>query len=267
MHRPETNVLCFRIEGMFILTGGMPRLILSRTSALITAYIALERSLCVIFPLRIKTLVTRKRTSVVMVTIYVITICPTILMLNCFKFQWRFFPDMNRTLLSAAYIYSAFNNVVDKVYPLLCGAGYLVVAFVVSSICTAYLMVHLSRASRWRGGHSSASADPGANTTDTDKISAAKASAAKKKEKSDRAVRTVVAITVVFIVCFLPAVVGMVLYAVMPGLTLYGRYGQVFQLIQGTGLLSEGVNTSTNFFIYYTLGSSYRAMFHQVFTP
>ena len=173
---------------------------------------------------------------------------------------------VNRTLLTALYVPFPINDVIDKVYPLLCGTAYITIAFVVTLVCTVYLIVHLSRASRWRLKHSNTTATS-ADTSDVTcktKDAAAAESAVKKKEKNERAVRTVVAITVVFIVCFLPGLITMALYSILPGLTLYGRYGQAFQLLQATVMLCEVVNSSINLFIYYTMGSSYRAMFHQV---
>ncbi|GFR98328.1 chemosensory receptor A [Elysia marginata] len=251
--------ISFRTEDIFILTGGITRLFLARTSALITTYIAVERCLCVIFPLKVKTFITRTRTTIAMVTIYAFTVCPSFFVYFNYRFTWRFYPDVNRTLLGVTYVYSEVNNVVDKVVLLLCGTIFVFVSFAVTVICTFYLIIYMSRASKWRlksAASTTVAADKSNNLPD---------GTGKKNDESDRAVRTVVAIASVFIICFSFGFAAMTLYVTLPGYTLYGMYGQMFQLFQSLGLFFGTVNSSINFFIYYFLGSSFRIMFHQVF--
>ena len=57
-------------------TGGFTSDIFQKTTAWITAFISFERCLCVVFPLKIKAIVKRRRTVGVIVIIFVLTVLP-----------------------------------------------------------------------------------------------------------------------------------------------------------------------------------------------
>ena len=196
-----------------------------------------------------------------MVTIFASTLGPYVYVYFNYRFQTRYYPDVNRTLLGVIYINTVLNNVVDKVMSLLVGTTYALVAFLITFVATLYLIIHLFRASRWRLGHSGTKTTAGALSEQN----AESEKQAKKKEKTDRVARTVVAIAVVFILCFLPGVLAITLYVFVPGFSLYGKYGQIFQLFQSFALFLEIINSSVNLFIYISMGTSFRVMFKQIF--
>ena len=72
---------------------------LEKTTTCITAYITLERLLCVVFPLHVKRIVTRRKTVSVLVSIFLLVFGPTAFSVLRFKFRWVFHPAMNRTIL------------------------------------------------------------------------------------------------------------------------------------------------------------------------
>ena len=63
-------------------TGGASTDIFCQTTAWITACISLERCLCVVCPFKVKTLVTRRRTLLIMITMSFVIVVPLI-GLNC----------------------------------------------------------------------------------------------------------------------------------------------------------------------------------------
>ena len=79
---------------MYCLTAGF-----EDTTSCITAYIALERCLCVLFPLQVKRIVTRRKNIVVVVLIFIFVFFPSCHGLLTHRFHWKFDPARNRTIL------------------------------------------------------------------------------------------------------------------------------------------------------------------------
>ncbi|GFO37462.1 chemosensory receptor a [Plakobranchus ocellatus] len=271
-----------RADEMFFVTGGVARMFVSRTGALITTYIALERCLCVIAPLKVKAIVTRRRTCTAMVTIFIITIGPSLFLYNNYHIAYYYYPDVNRTLLGASYIDTEVNYILDRVVTAVCGTAFLIFSFATTSVCTIYLVIYLQRSTKWRLTHSKThdkTNEALSNNNDTN-VTVATVKDRRKKEveskkksltstqrtsKDDRVVRTVVVITMLFIVCFFPGCVAFALYVALPGFTLYGRYGQLFVLVYTVCFIIEPINSCFNLFIYYSMGTHFRTMLHQVF--
>ena len=85
--------------GVFMSFAGVPHVTFTKTSALITTYLRVERNLCMLFPLKIRMTLTPFRTFVAMVTIFVITLGPmSVLVLN-YPTVLMFFPEKNGTTL------------------------------------------------------------------------------------------------------------------------------------------------------------------------
>ena len=146
-----------RTDEIFIVGGGIARQFLARTSALITTYIAAERCLCVILPLKVKAIITRTRTCVIMVTIYLFSFGPYFFIYGNYRIGWYYYPDVNRTLLGAPYVDGKVNNFVDRVIFTVVGTFLPQFSFVSTCICTIYLVIYLRMASKFRLSHTSAS--------------------------------------------------------------------------------------------------------------
>ncbi|KAK3765880.1 hypothetical protein RRG08_062426 [Elysia crispata] len=261
--------LPLRSDEMFVVTGGTTRQFLARTSALITTFITAERCLCVMLPLKVKTLVTRTRTIVAMVTIFTITLGPSLMVYGNYRIGWYYYADVNRTLLGAPYVDGEVNNIVDRVIFSVIGTFLPQFSFVLTCVCTVYLVIHLRRASKFRKSHTSAT-DFGretimpqvrAGTREVDGHDATGAYSISKTEmisREDRVAKTVVVVAAAFIVCFFPGSVAFLLYIALPGFTLYGVYNQLFLLVFSVSFLTEPINSSINLLIYYSMGTNFR---------
>ncbi|GFO05250.1 chemosensory receptor a [Plakobranchus ocellatus] len=85
-------------------TGVNVRAYLTRTGALITTFITLERCLCVVVPMKVKNIITVPVTRISMVAIYAVTVLPYIAHMFQIKLDWKFYPHLNRTRLGAVYL-------------------------------------------------------------------------------------------------------------------------------------------------------------------
>ena len=123
------SVLLPNLPGANFTTSGHPHLLLSRVSALITTYLSLERYLCVLMPLRIKAVLTPKRTLIVMVIFFGAAFCVHPINIVAYPIVWKFYPEKNRTLLGV-------RRTTDTTVRLLCNS-YLVVVSTILPFLTS----------------------------------------------------------------------------------------------------------------------------------
>ncbi|GFR58238.1 chemosensory receptor B, partial [Elysia marginata] len=181
------------------LTAGWPHVCFARVTGLITAYITMERCLCIAMPLKVKVLITPKRTSFVIAAIFAIVFCSAAPVFTVILADWKFYPSRNKTLLGVVFapnraevetVAFAFNNLY----------GYI--AMISVTIFTIILVVNLKNNSKWRQGTSTASGSEGKSEATT---------------RDKRVVKMVVTISTMFVVCFFPITAVVVGTMVEPG--------------------------------------------------
>ncbi|GFO05252.1 chemosensory receptor a [Plakobranchus ocellatus] len=180
-------------------TGVNVRAYLTRTGALITAFITLERCLCVVVPMKVKNIITVPVTRISIVTIYAVTVLPYIAHTFQVKLDWKYYPHLNRTRLGAIYLNNPIVSAVIQVNSYICGFFYLLFASIVIFVCTLFLGITLTRSSRWR--------ESVRKPTQTSSVKSAdqKTSGSRKEV---RLIKMVVAIATLFIICHIPVTCG-----------------------------------------------------------
>ena len=238
-------------------TGGWPHLAFSRTTALITSWISIERCLCVLFPIRVKLIISRTVTKVVITIIFIIGCCPFVLAYVGLTFAWKSDHASNRTSLM-------FNtdgndlNAANTVAFFLYGAVYPVFSCVTVTICTTFLIVKLRQSARWRKATAPATTStqsPGTNPRNV-------------YRRESRTTRTVVMIASVFIICSVPVSANLVMAVFLrEDYSINGSLGHLYLINAGlSGLFSE-INSSLNLVFYTITGSRFRSMLVQMFSP
>ena len=85
-------------------TGGFTSDIFQKTTAWITAFISFERCLCVVFPLKIKAIVKRRRTVGVIVIIFVLSVLLLAsISFYTYEFELRLDDAENKSLVRVKY--------------------------------------------------------------------------------------------------------------------------------------------------------------------
>ncbi|CAL1543646.1 unnamed protein product [Lymnaea stagnalis] len=166
--------ISFDSRSVQYLTGGWPKFYLTRISGLITAYVTFERCLCTVIPLKVKSMLTPKRVSVIIAVIFTaiaLTVSP-IYVYTQFGQRW------NSTLVGL--IFSANKETVNSITlglsVLLCDGSFLFVA-----AGTVILVLNLKKSLQWK--------ETAARTSD------------KRLSKETKASKMVTFIAVVFITC------------------------------------------------------------------
>ncbi|RUS73844.1 hypothetical protein EGW08_018388 [Elysia chlorotica] len=242
--------LPFLPSEVVVITGGALSDTFSKTTAWITAFISLERCLCVVFPLRVKDIVGHRRTIFIVVTIFVLTILPlTSVTFYISVFDNKLDLDRNRTLVGVRYRTSALANVLydmNFVYKLVfMNTAPLFIVLV----CSVSMAVQLSRSAFWRLQQSG-----GAVSQD----SGGESRAERKYLKDIRVAKTVLAIATCFIVLETLGTIKVLVSTTWQDFRPVGAYSRTFKLVSRLAFLLSLTNSSVNFVIYYNMGSRFR---------
>ena len=250
----------FDTSTVHILTGTALWNFVVRWGALITAYISLERCLCVLKPLKVRRILTPKVTTVAVMVMFVFTVGPAVYLHFKYKFVWKSIPNQNDTILGISVIKSQAVILFGTFVNIFAGLTQPITAFVLVVICTVYLGIYLGRASAWRRGATSAGTS-GAETT------AGKGSQkeAATSQKENRVLRMVVSIAVVFIICVTPSTIHMFTLGIFQKVSFDPKYRNFLNTLFISSSLGSSINASVNIFIYYRMGSRYKAVFRQLF--
>ncbi|GFS05382.1 growth hormone secretagogue receptor type 1 [Elysia marginata] len=234
------------------ITGGWPHACFARTTGLITAYITAERCLCIAAPLKVKTILTHKRTTFVIVIIFVLMFGSTAPIYSVNLLGPKFYPGdppvWNRTLIGLVFtenrdqveqITFALNNVF----------GYI--AFLLVTIFTSVLVSKLRKNVRWRRDNAKSAISGGKQDVNA--------------LRDARVIKMVTSISTIFIVCFFPVTIIFIGIMAVPGLGLVGRYSNMFHVTCSFGFALETINSSVNLFVYLKMSSKFKATFDSVF--
>lgn len=227
------------------LTAGMPHICFARITSWITVFIAAERSLCITFPLKIKQIITPKRTLIIIIGIYIGIFASFGPEYATSYFDWKFIKSRNKTLLGMAFT-SDRKNVEGLVFFLYSILGFG--SFVAVITFTMILVVQLNRQSKWRLKGS---------------IDRRQAESISNRDRTTMSM--VVMIATVLIVCYTPGVAVSMVTVFEPDFYIFSNCINIFLVCWSFVVIFETLNSSINIFFYYHMSIKYRETFRQVF--
>ncbi|KAH9523244.1 hypothetical protein Btru_066195 [Bulinus truncatus] len=230
------------------LTAFYPHNYFSRVRGFITAFVTLERCLCVAWPLKIKQVLTKRVSLVCNVIIYLLMIAnvsPNYIMTY---YDWKFVKSRNKTLYGILYrpnkdvVFGYTFFVTDFFVPLF--------AFFIVVICTIVIVVTLRSKALWRQSVSSGSGDGSEKGIPS---------------KERKVMLMITAVSVIFIVCFIPFSAILTARALVPGMSINGPYWNLVLLVGSVAFFMETINSSISFVIYFKMSSKFRVHILEIF--
>lgn len=227
------------------LTGGHPHICFTRITSWITVFITIERSLCIMIPMKVKGIITPRRTTVIMCAIYILIILSFEPEYQTAYIGWKLDVKTNSTFLGLLYTNERKKSegVVFILYSIL---GF--VSFINVIIFTSILVVQLNRQAKWRR-----------------KVNADKTRSEAISCKERKTVIMVVMIAIVLIACYAPGVLLSLVTFFEPEFSVGGQYVNAFFALWSFVFVFEALNSSVNIFIYYHMSTKYRRTFRMVF--
>ncbi|KAH9504911.1 Cytochrome P450 2B2 [Bulinus truncatus] len=221
-----------------------PHCYFTRVSGYITAFAAFERCLCVVLPLKVKTIITRK------VALLFNSVLFTVLLLYLFPVYYvsyldvKYNPRTNRSVLTfvsrnnAEMVLSVSFFTNDLILPY--------ISFLILIVCTAFIIARLRSKAQWR--HSVTVA----NTLQS--------SSSKEKIFSSKEKKTIVMLTtvsVLYVALMTPGCAMITAVGFVRELQAEGKYFDLTMLVCSFTSLLETINCSVNTLVYYKMSSNY----------
>ena len=137
---------------------------------------------------------------------------------------------------------------IDILFRLVYSTILITLFFTIIAVTTIITAVKLRRVVHWR--HSSTSSASVSVTSSINEIALTK---------------TLVATSVLFIVCLAPTIMVQIASFVEPEFYFTGRYYNLAYLLSNVVLFFRSINSSFNFFIYYNMSTRYRETLRDIF--
>ena len=217
----------------------------SWASKFMTMVIACERCFCVLSPLRSQRVLKTKTTLVVILVSWFFLVGGFFLVGSRWSVACIFDPQTASTSfqLYPSKFYFRNKKLIDTLEAYIYRFTFMTTFFLAVSISTIITIVKLKQLASWREQSSSAV----------------------MSIRDIALTRMLVGCSILFIVCAVPSVSLGLMIGLVPNFTLSGRYSNMFSFIVTLTLLTSTISSSCNFFVYYAMGTKFRATLHTLF--
>ena len=212
-----------------------------KTTSCITAYIALERCLSVLFPLHVKRFVTKRKTSAVIATLFAVVCFPASLggiVISFYKWVWD--PVRNKSILTSGLHPDPRLRIVYRVMHMYFSNVVHFIALIVIWITSIFLAIAMKQNIKSRlenFGQNSKNAT---------------------QDRNERVIKTVLLIATAYLVFSTPRVVVNIASTTYQGFQLEGPYRRTYLVLIIVGVQLSLFNSSINLFIYMKMSSRFR---------
>ncbi|GFO48573.1 peptide receptor gpcr [Plakobranchus ocellatus] len=217
----------------------------------ITALISTERCLCIVYPMKVKSIFTVRRISILLVIVLIVQLSTIIPHYATMQLTYIQSPVTNRTEL--AFTWTEYSIYVESITLFASFTLPSLICFSIVVVCTTFLVIKLNQSARWRQSTSNVA---GSKQDGTRPISS----------KETRVVHTVVLICAIYIFCFAPNVFTITAMAVYPNFHQRDPYlGNLVSVCFSVAYPCQSISSAINIFVYIRMSTKYRETFCQLF--
>ncbi|KAK3777839.1 hypothetical protein RRG08_038087 [Elysia crispata] len=233
-----------------------PNSTFNRTTCLITVFITVERCLCFVMPLRVKSLITPRRSAIIVAAIFALMTFNLVLAYVAMQLDWRLDPGRNKTMIGTVltrHDSSELLNIRNIIS--LCSQLFSLLALVVSNIALA---VAVKKQAKWRARIVITA--PQQNQT-----AASNRTADSTTYRNRRLARMIQFLSLILFVTYFFSSVIYLISQFVREFNFYGRYKNEYRSFWMVALAAQGLNSSVNIVFYYRMNIKYRNRFNKMF--
>ncbi|KAK6960596.1 hypothetical protein BgiMline_035810 [Biomphalaria glabrata] len=227
-------------------------------TSVLAGYVAVERCLCVVFPLHIKRYLTTRVSWLICMLISVVVFGWFVVIFGIYDVLWVWEPSFNATI--AIYRFSSFssqNSVVLFGFYNLSGTIWPIISLLVIVSSAGVISSKLREASKFRQEQQ--------RDYSSSSIKHAKQSAGKKLSTRDQKVmKMLLVIIAMFVINLSPRVVHYLAKSIVEDYYYLKKYHNLVHVVSYVILFFDFLNGSVNLAIFLVMSSSFRATFFQV---
>ncbi|GFR60777.1 chemosensory receptor A [Elysia marginata] len=235
----------------------------SYVTSVMAAYVAVERCLCVTIPLKVKWLLTPRVTLISCVVISIVVFGAFAVMFGIYDIVWTWNASLNATV--AIYRKSDFyvsNEVPLFAYYNLSGILWPLAAFLVILVATIIIVVKLREGSKFRVGTQTSTFSKQGEHYSNSKKSGYQDTHVQKHLKRDRqVVKMLLVIIIIYIASLAPRIANYLAKYFVYDFYFLRRHHYLFEFVTYGVLFADSSNGAVNFFVFYTMSSSFRTTF------
>lgn len=232
------------IDALSYLFGWL-NVLTTRVAGCLTAFITLERFVCVAIPFKVKKIFTKKNTILFAVSVYVVLIAYSTPMFVANNIGPRFNALYNETVVGL--VTSADSSVLESISRGM-NVTTEVISFLLVTFFTLGLIHSFFRSTKWR--ISALSGREGGSMSNRDR----------------KLVKMVLFISLVFIGCCLPSVSADIVMLFVKEFTINGKEKFLFLVADAIFFDLSAINSTVNIFIYLKMSSKFSRAFFELFS-
>jgi hypothetical protein len=217
-----------------------------RITSWITVFVTAERCLGITLSLKVKQIVTIRRTKVIIYIIFSGNIATILPEYAITYWDWKFVPAKNRSMYGLVYRDNN-ENVYGLTYTLTSASEMLSLFLVI--ILTIFLVTKLSQKSNWRKQNTAVS-DNSDNISSRDK----------------KTVKMIIIIATILITCYTPGSVLLLISTFVPEFNVGLSLNNCFYSFWSIAFVGHAINSSVNVLLYYRMSTKYRQIFDKLFS-
>ncbi|GFO24857.1 chemosensory receptor c [Plakobranchus ocellatus] len=250
----------------------------SYVTSVMAAYVAVERCLCVCMPLKVKWLLTPRVTLTACLVISVVVFCCFAVMFGIYDIRWEWSAEFNATVA----VYRKNQFYIDNEEPLfqyynLSGILWPFVSFVVILIATIIITFKLRQSSKFRArqssfvsrSHSIQMRTFSKNNSKSEQQDQERGNQQPKQQLSSRdqqVVKMLLVIIIIYIVCLSPRIALYIGKYIVHDFYFLRRYHHLFGFVIYWLWIADFSNGAVNFFVFYSMSSSFRSTCREMFS-
>ena len=234
----------------------IPNSTFNRIACLITVYMTIERCLCFVMPLRVKNLITPRRSAVIVVVIFCLFSVTLPLAYMALQLDWRFDLSRNRTMIMAVHVRPDSGQLLRIRTALnLTLQMFSLFGLVIGNIA---LFFSVQKQTNWRS-------QAAVTSTQLNDTAAANADVTRTAYRNKRLARMIQLLSLVLFITYFSSTVLFISTLIVPKFSFYGLYRNAYMTSWMVAVVSQTLNSSVNIVFYYRMNARFRNTFSKLF--